>query len=229
MSTINFPYQIRISPRAKRISIRLTPNKGVELVVPKRYRQSDAEQFLLQHQQWIQERSNIWQSAYQPIELPTTIHLPTLGTWTINYHSEQIIGRPSIIEVEHNELHCISTTTPEANMKLLKKWLRCKAELYLHQRLNVLSEQTGLHYNRLSIRSQTTRWGSCSTKKNISLNAKLMFLDAELIDYVIIHELAHTIHFNHSKQFWDLVKNHCPHFRACIKTLKKKEQKMPQW
>ena len=80
---------------------------------------------------------------------------------------------------------------------------RAKAKIELSRRLNYLSAKYGFTYNRVFIRNQKTRWGSCSHKDNISLNVKLIRLPDELMDYVILHELVHTRFKNHSKQFWD--------------------------
>ncbi|MCE2929647.1 MAG: M48 family metallopeptidase, partial [Candidatus Caenarcaniphilales bacterium] len=83
-----------------------------------------------------------------------------------------------------------------------EKLLRRKAHAYLPFRLKTLSEKHNLPFKRLSIRASKTRWGSCSSAKNINLSIYLMKLPEHLIDYVILHELAHTIHQNHSKSFW---------------------------
>jgi predicted metal-dependent hydrolase len=72
----------------------------------------------------------------------------------------------------------------------------------LEARLDVLAGQHGFKYNRLCIRNQKTRWGSCSVTNNISLNAKLILLPDRLIDYVLLHELLHTRIKNHGQQFW---------------------------
>lgn len=79
---------------------------------------------------------------------------------------------------------------------------KAKAKTVLTRRLNRLAEIHGFVYNRLFIRNQKTRWGSCSSKNNISLNMKLVKLPDELIDYVIVHELVHTRKKDHSKAFW---------------------------
>jgi len=79
---------------------------------------------------------------------------------------------------------------------------KATAKKKLVNRLNELSEQHGLPYNRVFIRNQKTRWGSCSAKDNISLNCKLANLPEELIDYIMLHELVHTRVKNHSKKFW---------------------------
>lgn len=79
---------------------------------------------------------------------------------------------------------------------------KLKAEAALKNRLHELAERNGLAYNKVSIRNQRTRWGSCSSRNSISLNMNLARLPEELRDYVILHELVHTKHKNHSKKFW---------------------------
>lgn len=75
-------------------------------------------------------------------------------------------------------------------------------------------------YKRISIRNQKTRWGSCSSAKNLNFNYKIVFLPKELANYLVIHELCHLTHFNHSKDFWNLVETMCPNFQILEKTLK---------
>jgi len=79
---------------------------------------------------------------------------------------------------------------------------RAKAKSKLKRKLNHLAKKNGYSYNRVFIRNQSTRWGSCSSKNNINLNVKLVRLPDELIDYVILHELVHTKIKSHSKEFW---------------------------
>jgi hypothetical protein len=73
----------------------------------------------------------------------------------------------------------------------------------LVERLDALCRKYGYAYNKVSVRNQRTRWGSCSAKNDISLNLQLIRLPADLIDYVILHELVHTRIKNHSQAFWD--------------------------
>ncbi|CAB1056551.1 hypothetical protein D1BOALGB6SA_1288 [Olavius sp. associated proteobacterium Delta 1] len=80
---------------------------------------------------------------------------------------------------------------------------RSDARKVLIDRLNLLAKKYGFAYNRVFIRNQKTRWGSCSTKNNINLNVNLVRLPDELIDYTILHELVHTRVKNHSQRFWD--------------------------
>ena len=97
---------------------------------------------------------------------------------------------------------------------------RADAKKVLIPRLNYLAKKHNLPYNKVTIRNQKTRWGSCSQKNNINLNMKLITLPEEIIDYVLIHELVHTKIKNHSKKYWDELKILVPNTKYYIKQLK---------
>lgn len=87
---------------------------------------------------------------------------------------------------------------------------RPAAKARLIKRLDELSQKHGLPYNRVFVKSQKTRWGSCSAKKNINLNIQLAGLPETLMDYAIVHELVHTKILNHSRDFWEELENRLP-------------------
>ncbi len=114
------------------------------------------------------------------------------------------------------------------NSKAIQKALNCaylsalkiEAKNYLPQRLRFLAEKYGYNYNKVSLRNQRTRFGSCSFNNNISLNINLMKYDFDVIDYVLLHELAHTKVKNHSEKFWKEVEKNCLNYRILRKMLK---------
>lgn len=75
-------------------------------------------------------------------------------------------------------------------------------------------------YNQLRIKEQKTRWGSCSKRKNLNFNWKIIMAPEMVMDYVIVHEMCHLVHFDHSKEFWDLVSFYMPNYKECAQWLK---------
>lgn len=108
----------------------------------------------------------------------------------------------------------------------LSKFYEREAKKMISERVHVWSHEMGLFPKKLGFRNQKTRWGSCSSKGTITLNWRLIAAPLEVIDYLIIHELAHLEHMNHSQKFWVLVEKHCPSFRAQETWLKTHQSKL---
>ena len=98
---------------------------------------------------------------------------------------------------------------------------REKARAIIVPRVDFIAQTHGYSYNRIDIRNQKTRWGSCSSKNNLNFNMKLVHLRLELMDYVIAHELVHTRHMNHSRAFWDELERITPQSKLLHKELRK--------
>ena len=98
--------------------------------------------------------------------------------------------------------------------------LYIKAKTAIPPKVDYYAAIIGVSYGRISIRNQTSRWGSCSSKGNLNFNCKLMLLDDELIDYVVVHELCHRLQMNHSPAFWAEVERIIPDYRLRRKRLK---------
>ena len=97
---------------------------------------------------------------------------------------------------------------------------KARAKKMICERVEHYNSFYNFKYNRIAIRRQSTRWGSCSGKKNLNFNYKLLFLPQEMADYVVVHELCHLQEMNHSKRFWDLVAKVFPNFKEIRKEMR---------
>lgn len=103
-------------------------------------------------------------------------------------------------------------STPAPPPELLSKTDRMKIQLKIGKRVRHYCEAMGVTVGYVTVKNQKTRWGSCSAKGNVNFNYQLAFLPDELLDYVVIHELAHRRHMNHSRAFWTEVEKYCPDY-----------------
>lgn len=136
----------------------------------------------------------------------------------------QYLGKNyDIIKMPINEVTIIGTNLYTTSDDQLKKWYQNQLNKVFISRYDICYHQFEEHipYYRLRIRKMKTRWGVCNrSSQTITLNSELLHYSVEAIDYVIIHELAHLVHFNHSQLFWELVSKYCPNYKQMKKELK---------
>ena len=125
------------------------------------------------------------------------------------FHPQQKAG----VKIEGDHL-IINPTNPKPELALseLNRFLKTTATKYITTRTAQLAAKMKTNFNRITIRQQKTRWGSCSSKQNLNFNWRLVHFPPQVIDYVIIHELAHLKEMNHSTRFWQLVRTFDPDF-----------------
>lgn len=222
--------RLRYSKRARRMRIEVRPDRTLLIVVPATTREDQWLPFVLGRRDWIIKTLGQMPhpaSADAQAGLPDHISLLCLG---VDYRVQYSSGARNRVKEKNNCL-VISTVdgTDKEMRQALRNWLVRQARSELGTRLQQLSEQTELPYGRLSIRGQKTRWGSCSHQGNISLNYKLLFMHPELVDHVILHELTHTLHLNHSAQFWALLEQHDPATPENRRALRRAGRELPVW
>ena len=215
-----YPYTVVRSSRAKYIRIKLSNTGLLSLVIPTRAKLKDGQDFIQSKVAWIEKQLKT--TKIRSDNLPDLLDLKLMQeTWNIIYLIDKNTQHLYLSEETENTLSIKGNIKDKVLVrKAINKWCQNKAKLIFNKMLSDLAIKHGFHYRKLMIRSQKTRWGSCSTHKNISLNSKLLFFDKEIVQYVMIHELCHTKEMNHSKYFWKLVKDCDPNYLNNRKQLK---------
>ncbi len=228
------PHSVRRSRRARNPSFKVSSQRGLEIILPMRYKLSTVADLLTEKRNWIEKHGALLDQFLQrqneaPIELPKEIYLGCSDEhWQVKY-----LFSPTRTQAVHSspqELTVLGDIDDKlACLKVLRFWLQQKAEQILMPRLHLLSREYHLPFQSVTIRNQKTRWGSCSSKKVINLNFKLIFLPAEKVRHIMVHELCHTIHLNHSPKFWKLVARYDAEWRIHHQWLKNTGDQLPLW
>lgn len=223
------PYTIKKNVRAKRISMRITPQNGLEIVIPKKETQQRAIEFLNSKYNWVQKYRHLLQETRQEISVPEVIQLLTINeTWAVK-RADLPIDRPLLLCNEQQKTIFIHSRNSDSALLLIKDWLKEKAGIHLPELLKLYSQKYHLPFTDVKVRFQRSRWGSCSANKAINLNCKLLLLPANLTHYIMVHELIHTIHFDHSPRFWEAVEKIIPDQRQLRNQLKNFEHELGNW
>ncbi len=222
-------YTLRISPRSRHLRLSVSRHSGLEIVVPLGFDTSTIPEIIAQKAGWIRRSIEKVQPNFSPIEIPTRIRLQSIDRSFNVIREYNSSYKNHFIEDNSTLKLCIDSRNKRMPFTLLKKWLHHKSCSILLPWVERISKNHGLPYNKAAIRFQKTRWGSCSIKKNINLNRTLVFLPPELVEYLMIHELCHTVEMNHSRRFWELVGKHSYDYRALDKELKSARKYVEGW
>ncbi len=207
--------EIRRGDNIRRLSLRMAPGKGIWMNVPRGVSLREAEDFARTQKEWLvgnlqrlKERELKSAMKWNPGEVIQTkfhcLHLVLTDEESPRY---TLSGRDITFYIPRH--HDRGKVIP-AMERILTEVYRLESREYLPGRLQELATRHGFRYGRLSFRDNVSRWGSCSATDNISLNVQLMKLPEDLIDYVLLHELCHTVEKNHSPRFWALLEKVCP-------------------
>ena len=209
--------------RSKRKTLSLTINENAELIVraPKRLSIEKIQDFINEKENWINRKKRLIENQIKDV--------------TSNHNKLLYLGNLFPINVEQNaskelfftgEEFIANSIEPDSLSLSIKKWYKNKFKEIALPRVAYFANKHNLMVNQVRIKNQKTMWGSCSSKNNINLNYLLLMAPMGVIDYVIVHELVHTIHRNHSTDFWDSVESIMPEFQEHKRWLKKNGYKL---
>ena len=201
----NVVCELRKRKNSKNIRMRIDNSGIVKVSLPFYTPYIFAKKFIKDNINWVEaklekvySRKNKYYFLGNPLKLTKKVFTNMKG---FNYI---LNDKELIIEVNNN-----SYSTED----LFIEWLRERAKEYIPKRVEEYSKKYNFEYNLVKIKNLNSRWGSCSSKKNLSFNLKLMYFNSNIIDYVIVHELCHLKEMNHSTKFWDLVRSIVPNYK----------------
>ena len=126
-----------------------------------------------------------------------------------------------LLHVPMNQWSAISRSQDYSeHHEVLRQFYKRESIIYITERVKFWAKEMSSHPSKLSFREPKSRWGSCSSKGSINLNWRLILFKPSVVDYVIVHELSHLKHLNHSNDFWQHVQKFCPDYEICEKELK---------
>jgi predicted metal-dependent hydrolase len=222
---------VRESPRARRLTVRVFHSGRVEVVVPVRTSQLAVDRFIRRHRPWIdKKRAEARRDAPPPEPFPPrVIELAGVSqTWRLHVAAGR--GRPRVTVASAGLLRLSGDVGDGRGVQqALRAWLLRHAANMFAPLLEACAREMGVTYRRIAVRRQRTRWGSCSVRGTISLNCCLLYQRPEVMRYLLVHELAHVEHMNHSARFWALVGQHCPDCRRLDRELLDGWRRVPSW
>jgi predicted metal-dependent hydrolase len=222
-------WRVRVSTRARRMTIRIFAGGRVEIAVPRTARPAAIQRFVGQHREWIARKiEELGSQPAPPATLPDRIDLALTGeSWSIEWYDA---GGPLRLRSQDGAIRLSGDRSRVAQARsLLRDWLIDHARMRLEPMLQSVARETALTYERMQVRSQRTRWGSCSRRGTISLNCCLLFQSPAVVRYLLVHELCHTRQMNHSSRFWRLVEQHEPDHRRLDRELVRGWRHVPAW
>jgi len=237
------PYTLKHHPRARRVKLRVDPGGALTVTAPRSVRRSQVDAWVAERRDWVESvraRQAQMRSELDPATLgarPQRIDLPAVDEqWAVSYRpgrGEQLRLRI----VDHGNARRLDFTLPQVDSEevdgkivdRLRLWLRQRADQALSPMIDTLAREHGFDYTSVTYRNQRSRWGSCSAKGRLSINARLLLASPGACRYVLIHELVHTEHMNHSPAFWACVAAIDPDYHAHERELDRLGQRLPDW
>ncbi|MGA2935667.1 MAG: SprT family zinc-dependent metalloprotease [Syntrophobacteraceae bacterium] len=226
MKELDFNYQVRKSARSKTLRIVVHPDNRVVVSAPAAYPQKNIVQFVEKKADWIRKaiRANLQRGQQSQARIfETGEKLLYLGREYVlrveRGNSSQVILRDEDICVR---LCMIVGSAPEPSVvkEHLLKWYQARALAKVKEKVPIYAGLIGVNPRLVTIKTLKSRWGSCSIHGRISLAWHIMMAPEPILDYLIVHELCHMVHHNHSAEYWDLVATILPDHRQSRKWLR---------
>ena len=221
---MDISYTHVVSKRSRHIRLSIKPDGSLRVSTPPRIKESEIISFIESQKEWIQ----IHQAKIEQLKQNESEILLFGKTYQkiLQYSSTHKTGfrieKKSLIYNPISPPNNVDQNNPFSQYsKQLERFLKTTAASYIPTRVTQIAATMNTTFSALTLRQQKTRWGSCSSSGNLNFNWRLVHYPPAIIDYVIVHELAHRTHMNHGQSFWALVARYDPDYKMHIRYLKK--------
>ena len=208
------------SKRASKISL-MANIHGFFLTVPVNSNEAKLNNFLRNKKNWITKTYDHYKKFNSNFgkNYDDTFYIYYLGQkYRVNIVKDVVNNAIISSSINKISFHVINKKNYK---KYIKNWYLKQTSIVINERINIFSTLMNVRYTKIKIKDNSTRWGSCSSKGNLNFSLYLAAFPMDIIDYVIIHELAHLKEFNHSKKFWEIIMNMDHNYKEKISYLKK--------
>jgi predicted metal-dependent hydrolase len=213
-------YTVRTSNRVKYARLEVNSKYGLLVTIPQGYLDSCITDLIFKQKKWVLKKLCEYERIKQNCahnEKEGVVTYLGKALMVIRYPADGV-GEKAVLETGSLSLYLRQETLTDI---AVERWLRLQAKKLIVDKVQQFSLLLGVSYNKLNITSARTRWGSCSSRANLSFSWKLIRTPEEIIDYIVVHELCHIIELNHSERFWQLVEQLCPAWKTRRKWLRK--------
>ncbi len=210
----------------------MSVQRGLEVIVPRSYDLRKIPAILESKRNWIEQVRVRFDKLPQPPPIEMRPNMIALIALSENFSVEYVAAKRRSVVLRETENRLTISGNIESELacrRVLRRWFLRKAQQALIPWLHRVSAEIDLPFCNAAVRLQRSRWGSCSRRKTISLNGKLLFLAPELVRYLLIHELCHTVQMNHSARYWNLVESNEPNYKSLDKQMSQAMRTIPGW
>lgn len=200
-----------IKSKRKSLCIEILDNQEIILRVPLKAKEKDIINFILKHKNWIEKKLKILKDTEEKFK-PKNFVDGEKFLFLENYFELRLVEKQRENLLFNNGFY-LKKSKKESAKEIFKKFYKNMAKEIISERVKFYVEKFGFKYNKIKITSANKRWGSCSSKNNLNFSYRLVMAPLEIIDYIVIHELVHTINKTHNKTFYNEVSKILPNYK----------------
>ena len=225
MINLNFDYEVKKTDRIKTASISVK-DSVVLVTVPRTLSKEKVHEIVAKKRRWIKDKLNYYEKTHNSVKPKEYVSGEGFSYLGRNYRLKVLTGKLNGVQFKNGKLvvHIPKNYSKDKREKKIKEfleeWYQERALVKLQEKTRRLAREIGVQPNSVMIKSYKGRWGSCNTKQELFFNWNIIMAPNRIVDYVVVHEMVHLIHHDHSKAYWKRLKSVFPDYEDCKEWLK---------